>query len=84
MEVLWSGLWPNKHMVPTLPARGSLYIRTRHKGLGSGVGFVLPVKARVGRTFEALGLLAAANKAFQVCHLFKDTFDPVILPTRRA
>ena len=31
----------------TAPARGSFYIIARHKGLGSGVGFVLPVKARV-------------------------------------
>jgi hypothetical protein len=38
-------------MVLTLPAHSSFEIRARHKGLASGVGFVLPLKARVGRTF---------------------------------
>jgi hypothetical protein len=47
----------NKQMVPTLPARGNFYIRARHKSLGGGFGCVLPLKARVGRTFEALGHL---------------------------
>ena len=54
-EVLWSGLWPNKQMVPTLPARGSFKICARHKRLGGGFGFVLPLRARAGRTCEALG-----------------------------
>ncbi len=38
-----------------LPACGNFEIRVRHNGLGGHAGFVLPVKARVGRTFEALG-----------------------------
>jgi len=37
----------NKQMVLTIPARRSFYIIARHKGLGSGVGFILPVRARV-------------------------------------
>ncbi len=41
----------NKQMVLTLPARGSFYIIAR---LGGNSGFVLPLRARVGRTFEAL------------------------------
>jgi len=46
---------PNKQMVLTLPALRSFGIIARHKGLGSGFGFVLPLRARVGRTFEAFG-----------------------------
>jgi hypothetical protein len=46
-----------KHMVLTLPARGSFSIRARHKRLGSGVGFLLPHTARAGRTCEALAFL---------------------------
>jgi len=45
----------NKHMVLTLPALRSFRIRTRHTRLGGGVGFVLPLRARVGRTCEAFG-----------------------------
>jgi hypothetical protein len=34
----------------------------RHKGLGGGVGFVLPVTARTGRTTQALGHLLTLQK----------------------
>ena len=44
----------NKALVLTLPARRSFGIIARHKGLGGGFGFVLPVKARAGRTMQAL------------------------------
>jgi hypothetical protein len=44
----------NKRMVLTLPARGSFDIIARYKGLVSGSSSVLPLKARVGRTCEAL------------------------------
>jgi hypothetical protein len=44
-------------MVLTLPAHSSFYIIARHKGLGGYFGFVLPVRALAGRTFEALGIL---------------------------
>jgi hypothetical protein len=43
-------------MVLTLPARSSFHIIARHTRLGGGFGFVLPLKARVGRTCEALAL----------------------------
>jgi len=43
-------------MVPTLPARSNFEIIARHNGLGGNLGFILPVRARVGRTFEALAL----------------------------
>jgi len=43
----------NKRMVLTLPALGHFGIRSRHTGLGRGIGFVLPLKARAGRTCEA-------------------------------
>jgi hypothetical protein len=36
-------------MVLTLPARSSFEIIARCKGFGGGVGFVLPVMARVGQ-----------------------------------
>ena len=52
-----SGAWANKQMVLTLPARCSFCIIARHKSLGGGFGCVLPVRARVGRTFEALAPL---------------------------
>ena len=45
LEVLWSREWPNKRLVLTMPARRSFCICARHYGLGSGVGFVLPVRA---------------------------------------
>ena len=35
----------NKRLVLTMPAHRSFCIRARYKGLGSGVGFVLPVRA---------------------------------------
>jgi hypothetical protein len=38
-------VWPNKRLVLTMPARRSFCICARYYGLGSGVGFVLPVKA---------------------------------------
>jgi hypothetical protein len=41
----------NKKMVLTLPARGNFCIIARHKRLGGGVGSLLPLWARVGRTF---------------------------------
>ena len=41
-------------MVLTLPARGSFDIIARCYGLGAGTNALLPVKARVGRTCEAL------------------------------
>ncbi len=41
-------------MVLTLPAHGSFYIIARYKSLGAGTNGLLPVKARVGRTCEAL------------------------------
>jgi len=43
-------------MVLTLPARSSFDIIARHKGLGGGFGCVLPLRARAGRTCEALAL----------------------------
>lgn len=45
----------NKGLVLTLPALRNFSIIARRKGLGGGVGFVLPVKARAGRTTQALG-----------------------------
>jgi hypothetical protein len=45
-----------KHMVLTLPVRGSFSIRARHKGLGSGFGFVLPPTARAGQHNPGVGL----------------------------
>jgi len=45
----------NKRLVLTLPTRDSFGIIARHKSLGGGVGFVLPVRAQAGRTNEALG-----------------------------
>ena len=33
VDVLWSSVWPNKALVPTMPARGSFGIRIRHNGL---------------------------------------------------
>ncbi len=41
-------------MVLTLPARSSFRIIARYNGLGGGFGSVLPLKARAGRTCEAL------------------------------
>jgi len=35
----------NKALVLTMPARRSFGIIARHKGLGGGLGFVLPVRA---------------------------------------
>jgi len=43
-----------KRMVLTLPARGNFGILARHKRLGGSVGLVLPLRARAGRTCEAL------------------------------
>jgi hypothetical protein len=48
----------NKRMVLTLPVRRSFYIRARYTRLGGSVGCVLPVKARAGRTCEALALFS--------------------------
>ena len=45
---------PGKGPRETLPARGNFDIRARHKRLGGGFGFVLPVTARAGCTCEAL------------------------------
>ena len=48
-------MWrPNKVLVPTLPALRNFNIIARHKGLGGGFGFVLPVRALAGRTTQAL------------------------------
>ena len=44
----------NKVLVPTLSALRNFSIIARHKGLGGGFGFVLPVRARTGRTTQAL------------------------------
>ena len=52
-----ANVFANKNMVLTLPARDSFRIHVRHKRLGGGIGFVLPVKARAGRTCEAFGCL---------------------------
>ncbi len=55
-------------MVLTLPAHGNFKIVARHKGLGSGPSFVLPLKARVGRTCEAFGVrggLHMSDKLFK-------------------
>ncbi len=57
MEVLWSGVWPNKVLVPTLPALRNFEIIARHKRLGGYISFLLPVKARTGRTTQPLGHL---------------------------
>jgi hypothetical protein len=48
-------------MVLTLPVRGNFGIRARRKGFGCNLGFVLPLKARVGRTCEALALFLAIS-----------------------
>ena len=45
----------NKALVLTLPARGSFHILARHTRLGGGLGFVLPLRARAGRTMQAFG-----------------------------
>ena len=50
------GMPANKRMVLTLPALRSFGIIARPKRLGAGIGFVLPVKARAGRTCEALAI----------------------------
>jgi len=52
----------NKALVLTLPARRSFGIIARHKGLGGGFGFVLPVKARAGRTMQALAIFLATSE----------------------
>jgi hypothetical protein len=41
----------NKVLVLTLSAHRNFYIIARHTRLGGNVGFVLPAKARAGRTF---------------------------------
>ncbi len=46
----------NKVLVLTLPALRNFGIIARHKRLGAGFSFVLPVKARAGRTTQALAL----------------------------
>jgi hypothetical protein len=51
-------------MVLTIPAHGSFYIIARYTGLGAGSNPVLPLKARVGRTCEALGSNSAGNENF--------------------
>ena len=66
MEAVWSRAWANKHMVPTLPARGNFHIIARHTGLGGGLGFVLPVKARAGRTCEALGFFRPISNSRKI------------------
>ena len=50
----------NKKMHVTLSALASFEIIARHKGLGVCFGFVLPVMALAGRTFEAFGTLVSA------------------------
>ena len=47
----------NKVLVLTLPARGSFNIIARRKRLGGGFSFILPLRARAGRTTQALALL---------------------------
>ncbi len=51
----------NNGLVLTLPARDNFGICARRKRLGSGVGCVLPVKARAGRTTRALALYLQLN-----------------------
>ena len=38
-------MWPNKRLVVTMPARRNFCICARYYGLGSGIGFVLPLRA---------------------------------------
>jgi len=57
-------------MVLTLPARSSFDIIARHKGLGGGFGCVLPLRARAGRTCEALAIFLP-HKLFCCCQFFE-------------
>jgi hypothetical protein len=67
----------NKQMVLTLPARGNFYIRARHKGLGSYGGCILPVRARAGRTCEALAPLRIICY-FTMCCFSRTLSFPII------
>jgi hypothetical protein len=58
----------NKRMVLTLPARGNFRIIARHKRLGCSAGFILPLRARAGRTCEALN--KAASRQLSCPQLF--------------
>jgi hypothetical protein len=56
----------NKRMVLTLPARGSFSIIARYKSLGACTNALLPVKARVGRTCEALANVLSQNLQYRI------------------
>jgi hypothetical protein len=54
LEVLWSGLWPNKRLVLTMPARRSFNIRARHKHWVVAFASCCRSGRWHGRTSEAL------------------------------
>ncbi len=56
VEVFWSGVWPNKRLVLTMPARRSFSIRARHKNWVVNFASFCRSGRWHGRTSEALAL----------------------------
>ena len=64
----------NKALVLTLPALSSFDIRARYKSFVLILRFLLPVRARAGRTMQALALCSPIIRSFDCCRSHEMTF----------